>query len=141
NGDVRALPGKERGDGAANAAVAAGDKGHFALQPARTAIARLPVRLRIERAFVAGQAVLVDHLDGIAHRTSSRFSDRLRQPTCSGLPLRLVCASSSNSFLSMDSYMEREAPLRALLDVSPRLADKAAPAAFCCALDLAGMTT
>src|SRR3546814_13118089 len=39
----------------------------------------------------------------------------------------------------MDSYMDFEAPFSSLFFVSPRLADSAAPAAFCCALDFAGM--
>src|SRR5690606_25003634 len=58
---------------------------------------------------------------------------------CSGFPLRLVEAISSSSFLLMDSYMEREAPLSSFTGVSPRLAESAAPAAFCCAFDFAGM--
>jgi len=59
---------------------------------------------------------------------------------CSGLPLRLVEAIFSSSFSLMDSSMLRDAPFSLLLGVSPRLADSAAPAAFCCAADLAGMT-
>src|SRR3546814_16957946 len=39
----------------------------------------------------------------------------------------------------MDSYMDFEAPFSSIFFVSPRLADSAAPAAFCCALDFAGM--
>src|SRR5690606_4573462 len=60
--------------------------------------------------------------------------------TCSGLPLRLVEANSSSCFSLIDSYMSRDAPLRSLFFASPRLAESAAPAAFCCAFDLAGMT-
>src|SRR3546814_8440906 len=41
---------------------------------------------------------------------------------CSGLPLRLVEASSSSSFSLMESYVLREAPLSSLTLVSPRLA-------------------
>src|SRR3546814_13385521 len=59
--------------------------------------------------------------------------------SCSCFPLRLVEAILSNSFSSMDSYMDFEAPFSSLFFVSPRLADSAAPAAFCCALDFAGM--
>src|SRR5690554_2528203 len=46
---------------------------------------------------------------------------------------------SSSSFSVMDSYMDLDAPSRSLTLVSLRLADKAAPAAFCCALDSAGI--
>jgi hypothetical protein len=40
----------------------------------------------------------------------------------------------------MDSTICFEAPLSSLLGVSPRLAESAAPAAFCWALDLAGIS-
>lgn len=59
--------------------------------------------------------------------------------TCSGLPLRLVEANSSSSLSLIDLYMPRDAPLSLLGLVLPRLAESAAPAAFCCAADLAGM--
>src|SRR5690606_30542791 len=59
---------------------------------------------------------------------------------CSGLPLRLVEAISSSSFSLIDLYIDFEAPFSSLTLVSPRLADRAAPAAFCCAADFAGMT-
>ena len=59
--------------------------------------------------------------------------------TCSGLPLRLVEANSSSCFSLIDLYMLRDAPLSLLGLVLPRLAESAAPAAFCCAADLAGM--
>src|SRR5690606_39643349 len=52
---------------------------------------------------------------------------------------RGLSRTGSSSFLLMDSYMEREAPFSSLTGVSPRLAESAAPAAFGCALDLAGM--
>src|SRR3954469_16769730 len=39
----------------------------------------------------------------------------------------------------MEPAMDLDAPLSLLSGVSPRLADKAAPAAFCWAADLAGM--
>jgi hypothetical protein len=59
--------------------------------------------------------------------------------TCSGLPLRLVEANSSSCFSLIDLYMLRDAPLSLLGLVLPRLAESAAPAAFCCAADFAGM--
>jgi hypothetical protein len=59
--------------------------------------------------------------------------------TCSGLPLRLVEANSSNCLSLIDLYMLRDAPLSLLGLVLPRFAESAAPAAFCCAADLAGM--
>jgi hypothetical protein len=59
--------------------------------------------------------------------------------TCSGFPLRLVEANSSSCLSVIDLYMLREAPLSLLGLVLPRLAESAAPAAFCCAADLAGM--
>jgi hypothetical protein len=49
----------------------------------------------------------------------------------SGLPFRLVEANSSSWASLMDSYIPRDAPLSAPFLVSPRLADRAAPAAFC----------
>src|SRR5690606_11830120 len=50
---------------------------------------------------------------------------------CSGLPLRLVSARSCSSRSLMDLYISRDAPLSSLTLVSPRLAERAAPAAFC----------
>src|SRR5690625_1569081 len=58
---------------------------------------------------------------------------------CSGLPLRGVEAMSSSSFSDMDSYIDLDAPFKSLTLVSLRLSDNAAPAAFCCAFDLAGI--
>jgi hypothetical protein len=58
---------------------------------------------------------------------------------CSGLPLRLVEANSSSCLSLIDLYMLRDAPLSLLGLVLPRLAESAAPAAFCCAADFAGM--
>ncbi|AMJ48375.1 hypothetical protein APX01_12790 [Cereibacter sphaeroides] len=55
------------------------------------------------------------------------------------MPFRSVAAISFNSFSDMESSMLREAPFRSLFFVSPRLADRAAPAAFCWALDVAGI--
>jgi hypothetical protein len=59
--------------------------------------------------------------------------------TRSGLPLRFVEAILSSSFSLIDLYMLREAPLSLLLLVLPRFAERAAPAAFCCAPDFAGI--
>src|SRR5690606_19820369 len=59
---------------------------------------------------------------------------------CSGFPLRLVEAISSSCFSLIDSYMPFEAPVAWPFLVSPRWADKAAPAAFCWAFDFAGIT-
>src|SRR6476646_7574766 len=58
---------------------------------------------------------------------------------CSGLPLRLVEANSSSCFSLIDLYMPLDAPLSLLGPVLPRLAESAAPAAFCCAADFVGM--
>ena len=44
-----------------------------------------------------------------------------------------------NSLVLIDRYMPRDAPLSELLLRFPRFADKAAPAAICCFLDLAGI--
>jgi hypothetical protein len=52
---------------------------------------------------------------------------------------RFVEANSSSCFLLMDSAMLFEAPRREDFGFSPRLADKAAPAAICCFLDFAGI--
>src|SRR5438067_169971 len=41
--------------------AAAGDEGHFALQPIGALVPRLPIGLRLELAFVAGKLILVDH--------------------------------------------------------------------------------
>jgi hypothetical protein len=57
----------------------------------------------------------------------------------SGFPLRLPFAMSLSCFSLIDFAMLRDAPLSELLDVSPRLAESAAPAAFCCAFDFAGI--
>src|SRR3954451_2750177 len=58
---------------------------------------------------------------------------------CSGRPLRLVSAKSSSCFSLIESYMLLEAPFNALFRLSPRLAERAAPAAFCWAFEVAGM--
>ena len=72
DGDVRAFAREQRGDRAADAAVAAGDQRHLALQPAGARIARLPVGLRLELALVAGLLILVDHwLHDVRHRAYS----------------------------------------------------------------------
>jgi len=59
---------------------------------------------------------------------------------CSGLPLRLVEAIFSSSFSLIDEAIDFDGPLSLLFGVSPRLADSAAPAAFCWAADLAGIS-
>src|SRR4051812_31952084 len=71
------------------------------------------------------------------HHMSSRAGQLL--DLCSGLPFRDVLAIFSSSFSLIDEAIDLEAPLRLLLGVSPRLAERAAPAAFCWAADLAGM--
>ena len=53
-----------------------------------------------------------------------------------GMPECLVPAIFSSSF-SLISSISFEAPCNSLLGVSPLLADRAAPAAFCCASDSA----
>src|SRR5438067_13261343 len=60
---------------------------------------------------------------------------------CSGLPLRLVEAIFSSSFSLIDETIDLDAPLSLLFGVSPRFADRAAPAAFCWAADLAGIAS
>src|SRR5437667_12750439 len=55
NRDVRALTRKQGRYRAADAAVAAGDERDLASQPVGAFVTRLPVRLRFELAFVAGQ--------------------------------------------------------------------------------------
>ena len=50
---------------------------------------------------------------------------------CSGFPLRLVDAIFSSSFSLIDEAIDFDAPLSLLLGVSPRFAERAAPAAFC----------
>src|SRR5690606_6680888 len=49
----------------------------------------------------------------------------------SGRPLRFVSANSSSCFSLMDSYISFDAPLSSFFLVSPRLAERAAPAAIC----------
>jgi hypothetical protein len=53
--------------------------------------------------------------------------------------LRFVEAIFSSSFSLIEEAIDFDAPFSLLLGVSPRFADKAAPAAFCWAADLAGM--
>jgi hypothetical protein len=53
--------------------------------------------------------------------------------------LRFVAANSSSWVFVIESAIWREAPFRLDFGVSPRLAERAAPAAFCWAFDLAGM--
>jgi hypothetical protein len=56
-----------------------------------------------------------------------------------GLPLRLPFAISRSCFSLIDRAICLEGPFSLLFDVLPRFADSAAPAAFCCDLDLAGI--
>src|SRR5690606_17925664 len=57
-----------------------------------------------------------------------------------GRPLRFVSAIFFNSVSDMESYISRDAPLSSDFFLSPRLAARAAPAAFCWSLDLAGIS-
>src|SRR4030095_8742359 len=57
----------------------------------------------------------------------------------SALLLRPVDAIFLSSFSLIDEAIDFDAPLSLLLGVSPRLAERAAPAAFCCAADFAGI--
>ena len=59
--DVRAFAGEQRRDRAADAAVGAGDQRDLALEASGSRIARLPIGLGLELAFVAWQPILVDH--------------------------------------------------------------------------------
>lgn len=56
-----------------------------------------------------------------------------------GFPLRGVEAMSWSSFSLIEPAIDFEAPLNSPLLMSPRFAASAAPAAFCWALDFAGM--
>jgi hypothetical protein len=74
-------------------------------------------------------------------RATGRFEIQKRleaQSACSGFPLRFVDAIFSSSFSLID-IIDFDAPFSSLFGVSPRFADKAAPAAFCWAFDLAGI--
>src|SRR5690606_7455805 len=79
------------------------------------------------------------HLTNVHPGAGARVWSRPQDLTCSGLSLREVWANSSSSFSDIDS-IDFEAPLSSDFGVSPLLADRAAPAAFCWAADLAGMT-
>jgi hypothetical protein len=56
-----------------------------------------------------------------------------------GKVLRFVFARSRSFFSLMEFAMLREAPLSDPLEVSPRFAESAAPAAICCFFDFAGI--
>jgi hypothetical protein len=56
-----------------------------------------------------------------------------------GKLLRLALAILCSSLSLMELAICREAPFRLDRERSPRFADRAAPAAFCCCLDLAGI--
>ena len=64
----------------------------------------------------------------------------LSQSFLSGRFFRVALASSSSSLSVIDRSICFDAPKRSSLSVSPRLAARAAPAAFCCALDFAGIS-
>jgi hypothetical protein len=95
------------------------------------------------RALVLEEAVLAD----VRLRDDDRepplrlLEDEDRPPLLDALRLgsflRSTLAMSRSSFSLIDSAICFEAPLRLDLDRSPRLADKAAPAAICCFPDLA----
>ena len=53
--------------------------------------------------------------------------------------LRLVLARSRSCFSDIDSAIFREGPFKLDFFCSPRLAAKAAPAAFCCFFERAGI--
>ena len=55
--------------------------------------------------------------------------------------LRLVLATRRSSALLIDLYIPLDAPRSDFLERLPRLAASAAPAAICCFLDFAGITT
>jgi hypothetical protein len=65
--------------------------------------------------------------------------DFFERPARFGKLFRFVLANSSSCFLLIEEAMLLEAPLSKLLDFSPRLAPRAAPAAICCFFDFAGI--
>jgi hypothetical protein len=95
------------------------------------------------RALVLEEVLLADVLLRDDDREPPRrlLEDEDRPPLLDALRLgsflRSTLAISRSSFSLMESAMCFEAPLRLDLDRSPRLADKAAPAAICCFPDLA----
>ena len=120
----------------------------------RVAVLRAPVRrVEVFRAVVLRVPARDDVLRAIGLRVPARDdvlrAELLREvvdfdrafDTRSGLPLRFVEAILSSSFSLIDLYMLREAPLSLLLLVLPRFAERAAPAAFCCAPDFAGIAS
>src|SRR5690606_35569855 len=83
--------------------------------------------------------VAAGRLEPIRARRLTDSDQSYLSDTCSGLPLRRVEASSSSCFSLIEACIDFDAPLSSLTLLSPRLAESAAPAAFCCAFDLAGM--
>jgi hypothetical protein len=73
-------------------------------------------------------------------RDLGRRKDDQSDVLYSGFSFRLVEAISSSSSSVIESNIDFEAPFSSLTFVSPRFAASAAPAAFCCAFDFAGMT-
>ena len=72
-------------------------------------------------------------------RSSQKQRTYLFLLTCSGLPLRDVDAILRSSGSLIEPYIDLEAPLSELFDLLCSSAEMAAPAASCCAFDLAGM--
>lgn len=60
---------------------------------------------------------------------------------CRGFPFCFADANSLSCVSLIESYIDFEAPFNDPGLLSPRFAESAAPAAICCALDLAGMST
>ena len=87
-----------------------------------------------------GHAVLITAAQPERVRDIDRAAFCAVRHVCWGLPFRLVAAISSSCCSVMDCSMDRDAPFKSLTFWSPRLADSAAPAAFCWAWDFAGIS-
>jgi hypothetical protein len=72
-------------------------------------------------------------------RASSPSADCIFQDFLSGKEARFTLAILSSSASDMLSYISMEAPTSFDLGISPRFAERAAPAAFCWDLETAGM--
>jgi hypothetical protein len=105
---------------------------------ARAVVDLLPAFVRLEAALRRVVPVFRAPVERPAEREEDE-RDFDFAPTRSGFPLRLVDAILSSSSSDMDSAMPREAPLSFDFGVLPRLAESAAPAAFCWAPDFAGI--
>ena len=162
NSDVRALAGVQSCDRSTNAAIGAGDQRDLALEPVRSLVARFPLWFRLKLALKAWKPILVDHwlhqigviihhrllLESVTRTDASKRNLWLLSggrelayflDLCSALPLRSVDAIFLSSFSLIEEAIDFDAPLSLLFGVSPRLAERAAPAAFCCAADFAGI--